>query len=177
MIATNRIGSFAISEAYQEILTHKKLFDEFKVRQNSPGSPHSKTKTIPLRSIDLNTATQAKWQESVHAEDTSYAKLFPHTYRLAMELMKLVDGKRLGGLMLVELAAMSKIKRHTDEGLRAEYYHRFHIIIKGTHEWIANNKNERMTQGDCYWVNNNIEHTVFNMNNTHRWALIVDIQV
>jgi hypothetical protein len=49
---------------------------------------------------------------------------------LVLDLMRAVDGMRLGRVLISRLAPGATIPEHTDQGAPATYYRRYHLAIK-----------------------------------------------
>ena len=179
MSLTSKLGTMSVLPAYFEIMEQTDKFNAIKLRQHIPGSPHIQTRSIYLRGIDPKMATQEAWQNSLAAEATPEQEHFPKTFSICKQLMSLVGGVRLGAVMIVELPPGAVIHPHADEGLRAGYYQRFHVMLSGEHIWLNPGIGRtHMKAGEIWWVDNNVEHAVKNPSSTeYRWVLIVDIRL
>ena len=96
------------------------------------------------------------------------------------ELEKLVGGKYAKSL-LAKLPAGKKIFPHYDQGGPLSTYmmviRRFHVVISTNDEveFRIGNNTKHMNVGECWEINQNMIHEVWNDGNTDRIHLIIDI--
>ncbi len=102
----------------------------------------------------------------------------PQVRPLIYDLMRIVEGNRLGRVFITKIPPQGKILPHVDEGASAEYYDRYHIFLKNYEGSIFRCGNEIIcpSAGDVYWFNNQIEHEVINNSCDDRLSLIIDIK-
>jgi len=99
---------------------------------------------------------------------------------IILELEKMVDGKYAKSL-LAKLPAGKRIYPHVDQGAAHSTYlmviRRFHIAITTNDDvWFQiGSTKQHMNVGECWEINQNIMHQVWNDGNTDRIHLIVDI--
>lgn len=109
--------------------------------------------------------------------DQPVFKSLPEARPLVFNLMAVVQGERLGRVMINKLIPGGVIYPHADTPVHAEYWDRFHIVLQSApgsnfragDEWV------HMVTGDVWWFNNRIEHEVINNSDTERIHMIVDI--
>ena len=105
-------------------------------------------------------------------------KLLTEARPLVFNLMAMVQGERLGRVMINKLRPGGVIYPHADAPAHATYWDRFHLCLQSApgsnfrcgDEWV------NMLPGDVWWFNNAIEHEVLNNSADDRIHLIVDIR-
>ncbi len=103
----------------------------------------------------------------------------PYTRNVVLDLMRHVEGVRLGRVMLTRLPHGSKIHPHADAGAPAWYYERYHVVVgcgDGPNKFRIGDEWVDMRPGSVWWVNNEVEHEVLNESGADRIHLIVDIR-
>lgn len=102
----------------------------------------------------------------------------PEVKPLLFGLMGLVDGERLGGVLITKLEPGGKIYPHIDGGWHAKYYEKFYVAVKAPKgSFFGFNDGEiRCENGDVYWFDNSVTHWVENPTNEERITMIVCIR-
>lgn len=157
------------------------LWNEFKLRTTHEQSPHQQVDDIWLRFQDLepykhgDTAGVIDEQESINYP--AWSILTP-AKPLVLDLMRRVDGIRLGRVMITRLAPGKTIRPHVDGGAHAEYYSRYHIVLQGLPGSLFHCGDETvcMQTGDIWHFDNSVEHSVENNSADDRIHMIVDIR-
>lgn len=156
------------------------LWLENKIRQDFPNSPHKDTESIILRFnkyTDPNTVVEEVYDDCECYDTPTYDAL-PEARQLIFNLMSLVQGERLGRALIVKLPAGGKVSPHRDMGAPADYYDRYHIVIKSLEGNLFRTEDEIvwMKEGELWWFDNTKEHEVVNNSPDDRIHLIVDIR-
>ena len=101
----------------------------------------------------------------------------PHLRGHVLDLMRRVDGVRLGRVILTRLAPGKRIYPHIDGGAPAEYYTRYQIALQSLPGCIfrAGDETVQFQSGSVWWFNNRIEHEIINNSADDRIVCIVDI--
>jgi len=130
----------------------------------------SKIDTITLRYAN---------EGSLENKDSSIYHLFPKVKEAVFYLMSLVQGERLGGVMLNKLLPGTNIPLHSDGKASELYYHRFHIVLSTNSNVVTKVGEEElnMQQGDVWWFDHALPHTIINNGTTDRIHLVVDIKI
>ncbi|MFW2042664.1 aspartyl/asparaginyl beta-hydroxylase domain-containing protein [Acinetobacter sp. ULE_I001] len=94
-------------------------------------------------------------------------------------LMALVQGERLGRVMINKIAPAGKIYPHADSPEHTDYYTRFHVVLQSSAGCYlrAGDEQLEMKTGDVFWFNNKLEHEVVNNSAFDRISMVVDIKV
>lgn len=173
----------------QAIMRQPELWNANTLRTTHPATPHSQVEDIWLRFNDL-TLHEKKVQETGDLneyagvidehESICYPAWFkiPAAQLIIFDLMRRVNGIRLGRVLVTRLAPGKKIAPHVDSGSHAEYYERYHCVIQNLPGSIfrAGNETVCMKSGELWWFNNQAEHEVINNSADDRLTLIIDIK-
>ena len=161
------------------------LFDKIKIRQETPGSAHTHTRSIFLRGPE-NPNTQnwfedvpqidyqplAGWKEAIRFSGILGAAL---TTRLPVQIDPLHRGKA----MIVELAPGSAVDWHRDEGAYARVHRRFHLPLVTNPGCFLFSGGEyaQLPVGALTWFDNHALHSAVNFGQYPRVHLIVDYRI
>lgn len=163
------------------IARQPELWNANKIRTSYAGSSHNQASDILLRFNDLEKYKEGDYSNILDDLDyIDYPALskLPQARPLIFDLMRFVEGNRLGKIVITKLLPGNKISPHIDEGLSAEYYDRYHITLTNSIGSLfrAGDEFVNMKPGDIYLFNNKIEHEVINDSSEDRISLIIDIR-
>lgn len=178
MMPFTSIINFDVSDIKKSLEYCDDLWDEHSLRRASPGSPHSEMTDI--------------WARFGSVEDGDYSQLgTPHSAvwypcidrikglkRVAFQLMALVNGEQLGGILITKLPSGAKIAPHIDQGWHAGFYEKFYLSInspKGSYFGFEDGRIDAK-EGDCYWFRNDVLHWVENPTDEERISIIICIK-
>lgn len=157
------------------------LWDQETLRTTHPATPHSQVSDILVRFNDL-----AKWKEAGDAAsllDGHESIWFPAASKLPVrpllfDLMRSVEGERLGRVIITRLAPGCTITPHIDSGEHAAYYTRYQCALQSLPGVVFRCGAEQvsMRTGDIWYFDNRVEHEVVNNSADDRLALIVDVR-
>lgn len=106
------------------------------------------------------------------------AEAIPEIKPILFDLMRLVEGERLGGVLITKLPPGGRIAPHVDTGWHAGYYEKFFVPVQNepgaTFEWEDGVIAPRL--GEVYWFRNDVSHWVENRSQADRISLIVCIR-
>lgn len=150
------------------------LWDEVTGRQDYPGSAHKDTKAIFLRwckGLDV----QSAFTEIPAFNFPAMGKL-TEAHKLINQITSIVGAKELGRILIVSLCSGGVITPHADEGAYADYYERFHIVLKSEpgNIFYCDGEYVEMKIGELWWFNHKEKHHVVNHSETERIHVIVD---
>lgn len=149
------------------------LFDEITGRQDYPGSAHKDTKCIFLRwcrGLDISAA----FTEIPAFDFPAIAKL-KEAHELINYAVHRVGGKELGRILVAKLQGVGRIQPHVDEGLYADHYERFHVVLDSEASFFrCGSEITEMKPGELWWFNHKVEHQVWNASLKDRLHLIID---
>jgi hypothetical protein len=106
------------------------------------------------------------------------AALIPAAMKLCFMLMAIVNGERLGGVLITKIPAGGKIERHIDSGWHAEYYQKYYVPIKNEKgaRFCWDSLEIEPNAGEVWRFDNSVPHWVNNDSNEDRIAMIVCIR-
>jgi hypothetical protein len=110
--------------------------------------------------------------------DQPVFKDLPEARPLVFGLMSLVQGERLGRVMINKIVPGGRIFPHADTPVHAAYWDRFHIVLKSGPgcDFRCGDEHVYMAPGEVWWFNNLLEHAVENNSATERIHMIIDIR-
>lgn len=157
------------------LLRQPELFGEHDQRGYPEDSPHRAMSDIWVRYAPLEKAAEPGPHDSVWYP-AFYA--LPQVRDLVFSVMRLVDGERLGGVLITKLPAGGQIAPHVDKGWHADYYDKFYVPILNAPGAVFGFPDGVISPslGDVYWFRNNIPHWVKNESEIERIAMIVCIR-
>lgn len=102
----------------------------------------------------------------------------PQARGIIFDLMRRVEGERLGRVLITRLRPGGKITPHVDGGAPATYYDRFHVVLNSAPGCLfrAGEETVHMGPGQVWWFDNTQEHEVLNNGVDDRIHMIVDIR-
>lgn len=172
-----KINSKADTESLLHLLAlNPKAWGDITVRQNQEGSPHHDTECIVLRGpLEL---TQASMQESIAVKDYPRMQTFLHgASKVVFPLLDTLAPKELGRVMIVKLNPGGHIDEHTDEGLYARSYVRYHVVLssEGGNLFHCGQDCIHMEPKSVWWFNHQKPHSVDNHSTSPRVHLVIDM--
>ena len=95
-----------------------------------------------------------------------------------MELMTIVSGERLGGVLITKIPPGGEIKPHVDAGWHAEYYEKYYVPIKNEKgaKFHFEDAVLEPKQGEVWNFDNSKLHWVTNGSAEDRIAMIICIR-
>ena len=164
------------------LFINHKLFGEYPQRADAINSPHSEMKDIWVRYGDIKPCIESGDFSGIADEHDSVwydaAKKLPEVMPIVFDLMKLVKGERLGGVLITKLPPGGKINPHTDAGWHAAYYDKYYAVIQNK-EGASFHFEDGVIEpreGEIYWFDNSNLHWVENKTNIDRIAMIICIK-
>ena len=164
-----------VSKLVAAIEEDPSFWGDITIRQEFPGTAHRETETIFLR------GPRAFTFEQVFDDTGSYD--YPVLNLLAEEVKEImvrvqeaISLTELGRMMVVNLPAMSMIDAHTDTGRYADYFDRWHLVLKNNDLCTMKVGGEvvQFAEGDLWKFDHRKEHEFVNAGDTDRWHLIFD---
>lgn len=165
-----------VSPLLNAIMRQPDLWNQNKLRQEFPGTPHNEAEDIWVRFNDVSNVS-AVLDDCENLNYPAFFKL-PQVRSLIFGLMAKVEGERLGSVLITKLAPGKRIYAHKDEGVRSTYYDRYHIVLNSAPGSLfrAGDETVHMRTGELWWFDNTQEHEVINNSAEDRIHLIVDIR-
>lgn len=151
------------------------LWNHNRLRTTHPGTPHTEVDDIWLRFNDLKDLSNVMDEH----ESVNYPAFLSLPCRgIVFDLMRRVEGERLGRVLITRLKPGGHIAAHVDSGDHAAYYQRHHIVLQGLPGSLfrCGDETVNMRTGECWWFDNAVEHEVWNNSADDRVHMIVDIK-
>lgn len=163
-----------VQKIYWTLMNHPELWNQHTARTESQDSPHHGLDDIWVRYGDVQCAISGEEHTShwYEAEDILQTKQFCY------DLMRLVEGVELGGVLITRIPAGATCKAHTDPGWHARRYDKFAIQIASApgQEFHFEDCSIESKPGDLYWFDNQYLHWVTNPTPYERITMIVCIR-
>lgn len=149
------------------------------IRETYPGSAHAQASSIILRWCPIAEGEDPALVSFDRCEVvfTPEARPFlPEFTAPTSGLLHALDGPigECGRALIAGLPPGGKITPHIDEGLYADYFDRFHIVLQGTCLFRCGAETHRPQPGEAFWFNHKLEHSVENDGDIDRIHLIID---
>ena len=162
----------------ESLLKHPELWDQNNQRRTFENSPHANMTDIWARFGDVTDGDFSKLR-GVH--DSIWYPFIDDLIgvkELCFKIMTLVNGERLGGVLITKLPQGEVILPHIDKGWHAEYYEKFYVALHNETGSIFGFEDGEIkaNSGDCYLFRNDRLHWVNNDSNSDRLSMIVCIK-
>ena len=157
------------------IQRNPQLWNQNTQRTQPPGSPHHGLSDIWVRYSEGD-PDPVKEHDSVWYP--AYQEL-PQVREIIFNLMRYVEGERLGGILITKIPPGKACLPHVDTGgWHAGYYDKYAIQLQGNAQqaFCFNGEKFSARPGDIYWFNNQEEHWVTNESQEDRMTMIVCIR-
>lgn len=164
-----------VAASLAEIAAQPEMWKEITMRQTFPGSVHHDTEAIHLR-VPTEATPEAILESLESRDNVPTLQRLPATCALLSGLMKAVDVRQLGRVMIVNLKAGGEIDPHYDGGAYAAHFDRFHLVLDSAEGNIFHCAGEsvHMRAGEFWCFNHFIEHHVLNRSDRDRIHIIID---
>lgn len=165
--------------ALQQIEAHPALWGEHPER-TGPGSPHAQSQDIWLRFRSLAELTQpSRFAEPHFAEFYPAWHALPALHPIVFNVMRLASAVYLGGILLTRIPPGGRILPHTDAGWHATFLNtKAYAILKANEGCLNHCGGETvvMRPGEAWRFENLTEHSVENLGDADRIALIITMR-
>jgi len=154
------------------LMRHHELWDADDTRTSFEGTPHADVHDILLRFGSPD-------GDDLEAVDTPAMALLG-AKQMALDILKLVNGSRLGRVVITKTEPGKKILPHKDTlGKYAEYYTRYHIVLQGLPGslFTCGDETVQMLTGQLFWFDAAAEHSVVNNSADDRIHMLVDVRI
>lgn len=152
------------------------LWNQNPIRTTHPGTAHSQADDILVWFNDTSDPEVVVNDREVIAYP-AWERL-PQLRPVIFNLMRHVEGVRLGRVIITRLAPGREITPHVDGGAPADWFERYQIALQSLPGCVfrAGDEQVQMKTGEAWWFDNQQEHSVVNNSADDRLALIVDIR-
>lgn len=149
------------------------LWDLDNCRKTFEDSPHTAVNDILLR-------FGSKDGDDLEAIDSPLMNKLLGVKEDLLNIMRVVNGSRLGRVVITRLEAGKKILPHADiKGAYASYYTRYHLVLQGFPGSLFNCGDEtvNMLTGELWWFDAAAEHSVINNSRDDRVHMLIDVRI
>lgn len=158
------------------LVRRPELFGTRPARQNV--DIHAEMRDIWVRHNDYSLIESGRFNDEHDSKWYPESVEVPQVRTLASALMSVVEGERLGGILITKLPPGGVIKPHVDSGWHASYYDKFFVPIQNDPGAVFGFPDGviHATPGEAWWFRNDVPHWVRNDSPRDRIALIVCIR-
>lgn len=173
-------GRIEVQPLLSQIEAHPELWDDFDFRTNSAISPHREMSDIIVRynarenfqgdRITFNEAHESVWYPCIRE--------IPAAIPIALEVMRLVEGERLGMVLITRIPPHKQCYPHRDAGWHARYYDKYAVQLASAPGQAFCFEGESLSAdpGEIYSFENSQVHWVTNDTDFERMTLIVSVR-
>lgn len=148
------------------------------LRQKFENSPHSQVDDILLRFSGAD--SEAPIGDNLEAVNQPSMQKLPGVMDQVLNIMRLVNGSRLGRVIVTRLEPQKKIANHKDVlGEYSKYYTRYHLVLQGLPGSLFNCGDEtvNMRTGELWYFDAHAEHSVINNSQDDRVHMLIDVRI
>jgi len=168
-----------VEAAQIELYGNRHLFGEFNARKIS-GPVHAQMDDIWLRYGDIKTMVQTgDYSKIAEEHDAIWLQDLPECKKICFEVMKIVNGERLGGVLITRLPSGGEILPHKDlYGWHPNYYDKVYVPIENEKGAVFGFDYGDIDPdiGDAWMFDNSFKHWVVNFSNKERIAMIICVK-
>lgn len=162
-----------------QILRQPELWRADTYLRDYPQGPFGDTETIFLRFPPASVTELERGEKDQHecVWMDGWLKL-PAARPIVRGLMAQIEGERLGRVMINKLKAGGHVYPHADTPDHANYWDRYHVVLKSSPECRFRCGEEviNMETGSVWWFQNALEHEVLNNSDEDRIHMIIDVR-
>ncbi len=161
------------------IMRHPQWWDMDTARTSFKGSPHAQAHDILLRCCATEGRSLAEAYVDLESIDRELMLQIPTVKPILLDLVRSVNGTRLGRVVITKTEPGQRIAKHVDEGPYAEYYSRYHIVLQGLpgSMFMCGDETVNMLSGEIWWFDHRSPHELINNSKDDRVHLIADIRI
>lgn len=159
---------------FRQLQENPHLWNKDSSRTKNLNSPHHQVDDIWVRfgkgDVSNDAPHESEWLDA--------ANVLTCAVTMAFNVMNIVLGERLGGILITRVPAGKQVLKHTDIGWHANYYKKYAVQIQATNKQAFCYADGRhVTQpGDLYTFDNSEPHWVTNDSDQDRITIIFCIK-
>jgi Aspartyl/Asparaginyl beta-hydroxylase len=160
------------SELLETLTANNHLWNQLDLRKLFE-TAHRQVDDIIVRSDDL-----LNYSSGMDCVDYQSRRILGNPLDNAINLvMSLVDGQKLGRVVITRIKPTLGVGSHIDHDKSAQYYKRYHLCLKGQtgNTFTSGDESVDMLTGELWWFDNTIPHHCVNNSGEERIHLIMDI--
>ena len=163
-----------VSKIYWNILENPQLWNEYTTRTESDLSPHYGLDDIWVRFGEKERSIDGNPHDSIWYPSSEILGVKD----ICLDIMRLVEGVELGGVLITRIKAGKECKPHIDNGWHAKRYEKFALQIASAPNQSFHVESEKLESkpGDLYIFDNSFVHWVINDSQVDRITMIVCIR-
>lgn len=173
------ISTFSPAALLNEVMRQPDLWKADTYLRDYPQGPFGDTETIFLRFPPASVSELEQGQKDQHESIWMDGALhLPSARPLIFAVMTIVQGERLGRVMINQLRPGGRVFPHADTPAHAQYWDRYHLVLKSGPgcSFRCGDEKIQMESGTVWWFQNQLEHEVINNSSDDRIHMIVDIR-
>jgi hypothetical protein len=163
-----------------ELRCNPQLWNDFDLRTNHPQSPHRELDDIIMRyNARLNFTGDRQAFNGPH--DSVWwpsIEQLPSVRNIVWDLMREVEGERLGMVLITRIPPGKQCYPHVDNGWHAGHYDKYAVQLASAPGQSFHVAEESLSAapGECYRFDNSLPHWVINDSDQARMTMIVCIR-
>jgi quercetin dioxygenase-like cupin family protein len=163
-----------VSRIYWALLKNPNLWNKNTSRTESPSSPHHGLDDIWARFGDNERAVDGEAHDAYWYKDADTLGI----KSICHDVMRLVNGVELGGVLITRIPPGATCKPHKDLGWHALRYEKYALQITSAPGQLFQFDGESLETkpGDLFWFNNQNLHWVTNPTPYERVTMIICIR-
>lgn len=170
--------SLNVEPIAQALAANPQLWDQHRMRTESPNSPHREANDIWVRYNAIENFTTIDDFNGPHESSWYPAADLLHVKPFVLDIMRLVEGTQLGGVLITRIPPGKQVYPHIDRGWHARYYEKYAVQIRGNDKQAFRFDDEELVTrtGDFYSFDNSFRHHVVNDSYEDRITMIICIR-
>lgn len=163
-----------VAPIYWALQSHPELWNRYRTRTERPDSPHREVDDIWVRYGDPERVLDGLPHDAYWYPDMDVLGI----KQLCLDLMHMVGGTELGGVLITRIPPGKSVKPHIDNGWHARRYEKYAVQITSApgQAFCFEDGSLETKPGDLYWFRNDVLHWVTNETPYERVSLIVCIR-
>lgn len=171
---------FDCSKICSELEAAPYLWNEFDLRTNHPQSPHRELDDIFVRynARENFTGDRAAFNGPHDSVWWPSAIDLPSVRPVVFDLMRRVEGERLGMVLITRIPAGKQCYPHVDNGWHARHYDKYAVQLASAPGQMFHGEHSSLAAkpGEVYLFDNSKPHWVTNESDSDRMTMIVCIR-
>lgn len=170
-----------VSALRNELLAHPELWNMHRPRTSS--YVHSRVDDIWVRYNAWENYNPALGLSHFNREHESVwypaGEVLLAARQVAFDVLRMVEGNRIGGVLITRIPPGGEVRPHIDRGWHAEYYDKFAVQIQADTRQAFHFEDESLVSaaGDVFTFDNARTHWVTNASDIDRITMIVCIRL
>lgn len=171
---------FDVSGVVKELEFAPQLWNQYRLRTDPYNTPHSDVSDIWVRFNPWENYKGDPHKFTCEPHVSQWypcIEVLPSVEKMVLDVVELVGGVELGGVLITKIPPSGEVKPHVDSGWHAEHYEKFAVQIKGGPDqaFCFEDCELRPEDGELYTFDNSKLHWVVNESDHDRITLIICI--